>query len=145
MQASLVSLPGIFGTTLETIPATVPYLVADPELVAMWKRELAAFEGFKIGIVWQGNPQFRKDRFRSIPLNHFRPLAEVPGVKLFSLQKGPGRNSLALCAGDFPVVDLADRLHDFDDTAAALSNLDLLITSDTAPRIWPARWACRYG
>jgi tetratricopeptide (TPR) repeat protein len=133
VQASLVSLPGIFGTTLETIPAVVPYVVPDAELIAAWKRELPAFTGLKAGIIWQGNPRFRKDRFRSIDLDHFRPLAEVPGVQLFSLQKGAGREALAKYAGQLPIVDLADRLHDFDDTAAVLSNLDLLITSDTAP------------
>jgi Tfp pilus assembly protein PilF len=133
VQASLLSLPGIFGTTLEGIPAAVPYVATDTQLVAAWARELAAVEGFKVGIVWQGNPEFTKDRFRSIPLDHFRPLAGVPGVRLFSLQKGAGRDALAGPAGDFPLVDLADRLHDFDDTAAVMSNLDLLITSDTSP------------
>ena len=133
VQIPLPSLPGIFGTTLQDVPAVVPYVVADEALVARWRRELTTIEGLKVGIVWQGNPEFRRDRFRSIPLDRFRQLADVPGVRLFSLQKGPGRDAMSKRAGDFPVVDLADRLNDFDDTAAVMRNLDLLITSDTSP------------
>jgi len=66
-HASLMSLPSVFGTTLETIPANVPYLSADAALVAKW-RQIIGTEGFRVGIVWQGNPAYQRDRFRSIPL-----------------------------------------------------------------------------
>ncbi len=130
----LLSAPGALGTGASTIPCTVPYLSADPELAAHWRRELAGIEGLKIGIAWQGSREFRQDRWRSIPLARFSPLAELPGVRLVSLQKGFGSEQLAEV--DFPVLDLGDRLDEaagpLMDTAAIMSNLDLIVTSDTA-------------
>ena len=71
LQVPLLSLPGIFQTTLDTIPAQVPYLHADPEKVSFWRKELEPLHGLKVGIVWQGNPKFSGDQLRSIPLNNF--------------------------------------------------------------------------
>jgi tetratricopeptide (TPR) repeat protein len=136
VHAPLLSLPGILGTTSSTVPAMVPYIHADDRLIEHWRGELAQFPGFKIGIGWQGSPGYRKDRERSIPLAKFAPLARLPGVQLFSLQKGPGREQLHSLTDRIPVIDLADRLDEtagpFMDSAAVLKNLDLLITSDTA-------------
>ncbi len=113
----------------------MPYIFADPERVAAWHDELAGDASFKVGIAWQGNPHAPYDRERSIPLAHFEPLARVPGVRLFSLQKGPGVEQLA-AATDLNIVDFGDRLDAtggaFMDTAAIIENLDLVITSDTA-------------
>jgi hypothetical protein len=135
VQVPLMSLPGLFGTTLETVPAEVPYLDAEPALVEAWRHRLGSYAGFQVGIVWQGNPRFRFDRLRSIPLAQFAPLARVPGVHLLSLQKGPGRDQLAALPGSFPVTDLGHQLDEttgaFLDTAAVMKNLDLVITSDT--------------
>ena len=114
------------------MPADVPYLEAEPQLVEAWRHRLGSYPGFKVGIVWQGNPKFRLDRFRSIPLAQFAPLARVPGVHLFSLQKGPGAEQLAAITDRFPVTDLGSGLDDFVDTAAVLKNLDLVISVDTA-------------
>src|SRR5205814_1299677 len=76
------------------------------------------------------------DRHRSIPLAHFAPLAAVPGVRMFSLQKGQGREQLTAAQNAFPVIDLGNRLDEtrgaFMDTAAVMQNLDLIITSDSA-------------
>jgi tetratricopeptide (TPR) repeat protein len=135
VQAPLSSLPLLFRTSLETVPAAVPYLFADPELVKLWRQDLASLPGFKIGIAWQGNPSYIHDRRRSIPLAHFAALSVLAGVHLITLQKGPGREQLQ----DFPhpqaVTDLAARLDEtvgpFLDTAAVMKNLDLIITSDT--------------
>ena len=80
------------GTTLEAIPASVPYLAPDPDLVATWRDRLRSFAGFKVGIVWQGNTAYTFDHFRSIPLVQFGPLAEVDGVQLISLQKTAAPN-----------------------------------------------------
>jgi tetratricopeptide (TPR) repeat protein len=136
VQAPLLSLPGIFGTAADTIPANVPYLQAKPERVEHWRRELAGLGGLKVGIAWQGNPAFRGDRQRSVPLAHFAPLAAVEGVRLLGLQKGPGQEQLAGLAGRFPVLDLGPELDaaagPFVDTAAVMKNLDLVISSDTA-------------
>ena len=93
---------------------------------------------FKIGIAWQGNRVNKGDRWRSFPLTHFAHLAEVPGVRLISLQKGDGTEQLAELAGRFPVAELSHRDHggedrrDFLDTAAVMSQLDLVVTPDTA-------------
>ncbi|HUY33777.1 MAG TPA: tetratricopeptide repeat protein [Pirellulales bacterium] len=140
VHAPLLSLPRIFGTTLDNVPAkipdNVPYIHPDPRLVENWRRELAALDGLKVGIAWQGSLKYRWDRKRSVPLSRFEPLARVPGVRLFSLQKGYGSEQLAWATSRFPLVDLAQRLDEtsgpFLDTAAVMKCLDLVITSDTA-------------
>ena len=89
VQASLLSLPTILKTSLDTVPAAVPYLTADSSLTEKWRQELSNYPGFKIGIVWQGNPRFAQpgcrasDRKRSIPLARFEALARLPRVRLF--------------------------------------------------------------
>jgi hypothetical protein len=129
-----MSLPWLFNTTLDTIPQNVPYLFTDDGLVAYWQRELSYINAFKIGINWQGNPKYRGDRHRSIPLARFAPIAEVPNVRLISLQKGFGSEQIRNVR--FSVTTLGDQVDDaagaFMDTAAIMKNLDLFITSDTA-------------
>jgi hypothetical protein len=119
-----------------TVPAEVPYLFADPDLVERWRQGLESRPGFQVGIAWQGNPKYRDDRLRSIPLTQFAPLAAVPGVQLVSLQKGPGSEQLQRLGGAFAVADLGPQLDEaagpFMDTAAVLTGLDLVITSDSA-------------
>jgi hypothetical protein len=132
VHCPLMSVPGLLKTTLENIPADVPYLFAAPDLVKQWRESLGGLEGFKIGIVWRGGPAHPNDRARSIPLSCFEPLAALPGVRLFSLQKGTGAEQLQDMAGRFPITEVGSRLEDFMDTAAVLANLDLLITCDTA-------------
>jgi ADP-heptose:LPS heptosyltransferase len=134
--AALLSLPLIQGTTLETIPNEVPYVAADPQLIEHWRLRLAAFDEFKIGIAWQGSPRYKNDRARSIPLASFQALAEVPGVRLFSLQKGLGIEQIAAAADRVPLVDLGPELDveagPFMDTAAVMTNLDLVVAPDTS-------------
>src|SRR5262249_39764638 len=135
-QAPLLSLPGIFGTTLETIPGNVPYLEADPKLVEHWREQLRHLTGFKIGIAWQGDTKFIWDRWRSIPVEIFASLAGQRGIHLISLQKGPGREQAQHLTRKIRLIDFADRLDGtsgaFMDTAAIMNSLDLVITSDTA-------------
>jgi hypothetical protein len=130
----LLSAPGALGTDANTIPGRAPYLSADAELTGKWRDELAAIDGFKIAIAWQGSRDFSWDRWRSIPLAQFAPLARLPGVRLISLQKGIGSEQIA--AVDFPVLDLSERLDGvagpFMDTAAVIQSVDLVVTSDTA-------------
>ena len=129
----LMSLPRVFETTLSTIPARIPYLFADNVLVEYWRQELKSLNGFKLGIVWQGNPLFPRDQDRSIPLRHFEKLARSSRVNLISLQKEEsGIEQLRTSAGRFNVLDLSDRLKTFSDTAAVMRNLDLVISSCTS-------------
>jgi tetratricopeptide (TPR) repeat protein len=134
VQAPLLSLPGLVRTTLGNIPADVPYLFADPELVEAWGKELARFKEVKVGIAWQGSLKYKGDKFRSIPLRAFAPLAKVRGARLFSLQKGYGEEQIAHAGVGVtkPGRAIDDKAGPFMDTAAILRNLDLLITSDTA-------------
>jgi len=135
-HSALLSLPWALRTTVTTVPSEVPYLYADPALVAQWRGELAPLGGYRIGINWQGNPQYKGDRHRSIPLDCFTPLAELPGVRLIGLQKGLGTEQLAASGERLGIVDLSGRLDEaagaFMDSAAVLMNLDLFVTSDTA-------------
>jgi tetratricopeptide (TPR) repeat protein len=131
-HASLMSLPGVFGTKLDEIPKQVPYLSPPPELRATWNQKLKGEKALKVGIAWQGNKQFAADHLRSIPLKHFVPLSKIPGVRVFSLQMGEGREQLAELDGRPPIIDLSERSGDFMDAAAIIRNLDLVITSDSA-------------
>ena len=128
----LLSLPRVFGTTLETIPAAQAYLEPEGAAVERWHQELAGYEGLKIGIAWQGSMTNIRDKFRSMRLAEFAPLAELAGVRLFSLQMGPGREQVAELADRWPLVDLGDRLGDFAETAAIIRNLDLVVTCDSS-------------
>lgn len=133
-QCSLLSLPHLLGTTLGTIPASTPYIFAEPRLVQLWSKRLESSQGLKIGLIWAGNPEFKGDRLRSPGLEAFQPLFEIPGVTFLSLQKGPGRAALQSADWIPPhFIDLNDQIADFADTAAIMANLDLIVTSCTGP------------
>ena len=133
VQAPLLSLPAILETTLDTIPALTPYMDCDADLVERWRQRLAALDEHKpslrVGIVWQGNREHKKDSRRSVRLEQFAPLAELPGVRLISLQKGHGTEQLEKMPG--LAVSLGPELIDLTDTAAVLRCLDLVISVDT--------------
>ncbi|HEY1542668.1 MAG TPA: tetratricopeptide repeat protein, partial [Xanthobacteraceae bacterium] len=126
----LMSLPLAFGTRLESVPATGPYLGVAPEAVARWRSRLSGAHGMKVGIVWAGNPVHRNDGARSIALARLSSLLDVPGVQWFSLQAGERAADLAMLVPG-RVTDLAPELTDLADTAAAISALDLVIGVDT--------------
>jgi tetratricopeptide (TPR) repeat protein len=134
LHVPLLSLPHRFGTTLATVPAAVPYLAAEPALENKWRAYFQGIEECKVGLVWQGNRYHPWDKSRSAPLAAFAPLAEVDGVRLYSLQKGQGAAQLA--AARFAVTELEtpedDRRGAFLDTAAAMTQLDLVVSTDTA-------------
>jgi hypothetical protein len=136
VYAPLASLPRLLQTTLDTIPAYLPYLFADAQLVTNWRERLGNVGGLRIGINWHsgaGQGEFRK---RNIPLPCFSALTQLPGTSFISLQKGPGSEQLAVANDRLSVVDLGpdfDTTHGrFMDTAAVMMNLDLVITSDTS-------------
>jgi tetratricopeptide (TPR) repeat protein len=132
VQAPFLGLPRLCGTTLETIPADIPYLTPDENLVAAWRERIGQEPGFKIGIAWQGNPKHRWDRHRSFPLRLFEPISRTANVRLYSLQKGPGCEQLKANTA-FPVVEFddLDAAGGFRDTAALMNSLDLVITCDS--------------
>ncbi len=136
VHAPLMSVPGLLGTTTETVPAPIPYLSADPARVARWRERLSSCPGFRVGVAWRGNPEYPRDSDRSFPLALFEPLARVAGVRLVSLQKGPGAEEVTALGGRFAVVDFGDELDAgpgaFLDTAAIMANLDLVVTADTS-------------
>ncbi len=133
----LLHLPWAFGTDRASIPASVPYLRAEPGAVAAWRSRLAGLPGLKVGLVWAGEPRpevpdaHRIDRRRSLPLAALAPLGGVPGLSFVSLQKGAGA-AQALPAG-MVLHDWTDELGDFADTAALMRALDLVISADTSP------------
>lgn len=128
-----LSLPLVLGTTIDTVPADVPYLRADPERVARARQNMAADTNFRIGITWAGRPEHHNDHNRSTELQQFATLAAVPGVTFYSLQKGSAAlsNHKQLPA-NMKMVDCDKALSDFSDSAALLENLDLVISVDTS-------------
>jgi hypothetical protein len=132
VHCPLPSLPMTLGTTLENIPAAVPYLHADGALASQWREKLAAHakgSALRVGMVWRGNPQHGNDRNRSMPAAALRSLGGISDVHFFSLQKEAGDKP------DLPLdawTDLTADLRDFADTAAMIDALDLVITVDTS-------------
>lgn len=132
VQVPLLSLPQVFGTTLDAVPAAVPYLHPQPGAVSGWAERLAEERGLRIGIVWAGSPGHANDRNRSLPLGAFAPLARVPGVTLFSIQKGPTEGQAAAPPDGMRLVNLSPHISSFLDTAAIIANLDLVVCVDTS-------------
>jgi hypothetical protein len=133
LQLALMDLPHLFGTTLDSIPAEIPYLRADPDKVECWQRRFGEIAALKVGIVWAGSAIHKGDRYRSLPAEAVLPRLKMPGVQLYSLQKEPRAADLPVIAAlGADVIDLAPALGDFADTAAALTALDLVISVDTS-------------
>ncbi len=131
----LMSLPLLFGTTLESVPAEVPYLFANGDLVRKWFARLGS-GGFKVGICWKGASTYRDDVNRSLPVAWFEMLADIPEVRLISLHKGDGEGQLKSLPEGMTIETLGRNFdagpNAFADTAAVMKCLDLVITSDSA-------------
>lgn len=130
MHISLMDLPQIFNTTFETIPANVPYIRADQAKVEYWRNRLYG-DDFKVGIVWSGSPAYERNHLRACKLADFVGLSAIDGVKLYALQKGRPAEQIVDLAGKIPLINLGGQFDDFTDTAAAIENLDLIISTDT--------------
>ncbi len=134
----ITSLPRIFGTTLETIPADVPYLTADPALVAAWAARLPTGPGLRVGLVWAGQarpwlPGFvTVDARRSTSLAQFAPFGGVHGARFVSLQAGASASEARMPPAGLALHDPMPAVADFADTAAIVANLDLVISVDTS-------------
>ncbi|MGD0540276.1 MAG: tetratricopeptide repeat-containing glycosyltransferase family protein [Tepidisphaeraceae bacterium] len=129
VQCPLLSLPRIFRTRAESIPAPIPYIRPDPHRVQAWKDRFIGIAGKRnVGLAWAGRPNFGNDRNRSIALEQLSPLTAFNDIAFVSLQKGEAAKQ----AADMTLIDLTAELHDFADTAALIANLDLVISVDTA-------------
>ncbi len=131
----LSGLPRLHGTRLDNIPATAPYMHADPVRAELWRDRLDAriAPGLRrVGIAWAGRPTHNNDANRSISLATLAPIAALDGIALVSLQKGPATQQIAAYAGHAPLIDLDGEIQGFDDTMAIIDGLDLLVTVDTA-------------
>jgi len=135
LQCPMLSLPGAFKTTLETIPAPQAYLKATKEDIALWQARLPpnSDQKLKVGLVWAGSARKQSvdliatDKRRSIAPDTLAPLLKTEGVQFFSLQKDGVK-----APDSFGLIDLIDESRDFADTAALIENLDLVISVDTA-------------
>lgn len=132
----VLSLPYLFGTRLESVPAQIPYLRAPADRRVHWTavlQRLCPTPALRIGLVWHGNPEFQNDGERSLPgLSMLAPLWSVPGVQFISLQKGRGEQEVRTLAREQAMVEVAPGFQDFADTAAVVEQLDLVISVDTA-------------
>jgi Flp pilus assembly protein TadD len=131
VHCPLMSLPLIFGTTIQTIPVPIPYVVAEPGRLLHWEQRLGARPPRRVGLVWRGNPLHDADAVRSMPFETLRE-ALVPGIEYVSLQKShpiAERRALRAMGG---IKTPAIELRDFDDTAAVIAGCDVVISVDTA-------------
>ena len=150
----LMSLPGIFKTTLETIPDRVPYIFPSNKKIKLWQDRINKHT-FNIGIVWAGNPTAKYEHAglsglehvnlawagnpshkiadsRSNRLKFFKPLAEIEGVQLYGLQKGAAAGQAEELSNSINVINLGEEFEDFFDTAGVIENLDLIISVETS-------------
>jgi tetratricopeptide (TPR) repeat protein len=132
LQVPMISLPIVFGTTLENMAWRIPYICVDNRLQTYWKNYLTHDNSIKIGICWHGNTIHSSEKF--IPLWHIAHLANMPGISLYSLQKKHGLEQLADQSFAKTIKLLPDFVDQtpFLDTAAIMKNLDLVITVDTS-------------
>jgi tetratricopeptide (TPR) repeat protein len=134
-QLALMSLARVLQVRPDTLRPQIPYLHTEPRRCEYWRTRLGE-QGFKVGLAWQGNPVGSVDNGRSVPLRQFLPLSRLQGVRIISLQKNFGvEQLLELPAGtaiERPGFEFDEGNDAFIDTAAIMSNLDLVVTSDTS-------------
>jgi tetratricopeptide (TPR) repeat protein len=143
LECPLLSLPAVFGTTVETVPWPGAYLGADPRL-AFEKRAQTPYvrpiprsyhggaaRPLRVGFAWAGNPRYKADRQRSMQLMTLLPLLRTPGINWISLQKGEAAGQLSGLAGSVFVWDGSSADKDLAETAAMVATVDLVITTDT--------------
>jgi tetratricopeptide (TPR) repeat protein len=128
----LLSLPRAFGTRLGTVPAAIPYLGADPRTVKEWDARLGRRQGARIGLAWSGNPMHKNDRNRSIPLESFLPILDGVDATFISVQRDVREVDAAVLKKRGEIQHFGQALKNFADTAALVSNLDLIVSIDTS-------------
>jgi len=133
VHCPLLSLPLVFGTTLDSIPAKIPYITVDPASGKKWKDKVLHDDSkLKIGLAWAGSAKEEKLRHRSCPLDMFYPLARLDNTTFYSLQKGDASKQVKNPPEGMKLIDYTEEINDFSDTAAFIENLDLIISVDTA-------------
>ena len=133
VHCEMMSLPKVMGLQLSDLPgAPMPYLAALPERRDVWRQRLAPYGGLKVACVWAGRPTHMNDANRSMTLATLAPLAQE-GVTFFSIQKGPTEGAALTPPDKMNLISLSSGIADFDDTAAILSEVDLLISIDSSP------------
>jgi FkbM family methyltransferase len=126
----LLTLPKLFGTALETIPAPKRYL--EPPQMPELRLPPARNQALRVGIAWAGRPEHKNDHNRSVELIRFLEMTEIAGIEFFSLQKGRGEGDIAKLSCQSVLTDCSGDLFDMGDTAAMVDQLDLVITVDTS-------------
>ena len=133
LHAPILSLPLAFGTTLKTIPANVPYLSAAPKAVEVWgQRAAEGRDGLRVGLAWSGRTTDLPGRLKSMRLETLAPLAAIPNVTFYSLQKWDPQSETTAAPAGMKIINLTPKVFDFSDSAALMANMDLIITVDTA-------------
>jgi tetratricopeptide (TPR) repeat protein len=132
LHGPLMSVAHRLGLTLETIPAAVPYLHPDEAKRSAWREKLAPLKGKRVGICWSGHRIHRNDHARSIPFAAFAPALDVPGLSFVSLQREVRETDEAQLRAHPHISDWMNEVTDFADTAALISELDLVVTVDTS-------------
>ena len=132
---SIMSLPWLMKTRLDTVPAPMPYLFTELGLAAKWRERMNG-EKLRVGLVWAGNPRKHETKFRvidgrrTVTLAQFKPILDIPNIDFYSLQKGPDAEAQLK---DFPqIINFINEVDDFSETAGIISNLDLVISVDTS-------------
>jgi tetratricopeptide (TPR) repeat protein len=127
----ILSLPLAFGTRLDNIPDDVPYVCADPARATAWRERLGTARGLRVGLVWSGNPGHANDRNRSISFAAAAKLL-TGDAQFVSLQKDVRAADKAMLDASDRILNFESDLKDFQDTAALVANMDLVITVDTS-------------
>lgn len=130
-QCHLMSLPLGFRTTLDTIPARVPYLRSRPELREEWAQRLGPRRGLRVGVVWSGSTIFGNDANRSIALERFRAV-DAPGLEFVSLQKEIREADRPALRAWPQLAHYGEHLRSFADTAALVDLMDVVVSVDTS-------------
>ena len=132
-QISLLSLMGVFGTTLQTIPAGCPYLHSEKSLVQKFEESLFVTDKLKVGLVWAGNPNQAEDHNRSMHLKYFEPLGDLTDrIQFYSLQMGEKAQQATEYGHLLSLKDLSSYIKDYADTAALMECMDIVISVCTS-------------
>ena len=132
---SIMSMPWLMKTNIDTIPAPIPYLFTDVQAAAKWHEKMKG-DKLRVGLVWAGNPRKYETKYRvidgrrTVTLAQFKPILDVPDIDFYSLQKGDDAEAQLK---EFPqIINYMGEVNDFSDTAAMIANLDLVISVDTS-------------